>query len=105
MRYCHCPVVVGWSFQFQSVDVIDISNIIAVFCQPVLCHRVPVVPGVGHVVQELEDPGQDGCQDEEWGGGGEGGGEAEEPDGASEPGGQLYDEVLVENRGSEWSKV
>ena len=100
LRSCaHCPVVlVGRGCEVQPVDVVNVANIITVLPHTVLCHGVPVSPGVGHVVEQLEDPGQDGRQEKERGGGGESRGEAEKPDGASEPGGQLQEEVLQGER-------
>ena len=64
--------------------------------QAVPRHGVPVVPGVGHVVDELEDYGEGSCREKKWGGGGESCSEAQEPDRSPEPDGQLYDEVLTQ---------
>ena len=87
----------GRTSQAQPADVVNVSNVVTVLAGTVavLRHGVPVRPGVGHVVDELEDGGQDGRQEEERGRGREGRGEAEEPDGPSEPGGEFYDEVLT----------
>ena len=59
-----------------------------------LNHGLPVHPGVGHVVHQLEHDGQGGRGQEQGRGGSEGRGEAQEPHGSPEPSGQVQHKIL-----------
>ena len=59
-----------------------------------LSDGLPVHPGVGHVVDQLEHDGQGGRDQEQGGRGSQSSGEAQEPDCSPEPSRQVQNKVL-----------
>ena len=45
----------------KSVQVVDVPDVVTVINISVPRHGVPVRPGVGHVVDQLEDEGEGRC--------------------------------------------
>ena len=89
----------------KSVQVVDVSDVVTVINISVPRHGVPVSPGVGHVVDQLEDEGEGRCQQEEGSRGRESRSEAQEPDCTSEPCGQLDNEILTLNIKQSYNSV
>ena len=65
------------------VNIIKVSLVIAIMHS---IDRLPIHPGIGHIVDGLEDQSNDGCCEEKSWGGEIGGCETEEPDDTTNPG-------------------